>query len=91
MLADLDNDGRMDVVVCHVNEAAAVLHNVAVAGNRWVGVELAGENGGDVVGARGGGRVERPGADPVRQGRRQLRLLPGPSASLRARARPPGG
>jgi enediyne biosynthesis protein E4 len=35
-----------------MNEPAAVLRNVAGGGNRWLGVELAGDRGGDVVGAR---------------------------------------
>src|SRR5579883_388613 len=50
---DLDNDGKIDVVVSHLNEPVAVLRNVAdTAGRTWVGVRLIGEKGADVVGAR---------------------------------------
>src|SRR5579883_818194 len=42
VLADLDNDGRVDVVVCHMNEPVTLLRNVAPGGNHWLGVELAG-------------------------------------------------
>lgn len=50
---DLDNDGKTDVVVSHLNEPVAVLRNVApTAGRRWLGIELKGKAGRDVVGAR---------------------------------------
>ena len=50
---DLDNDGKIDVVVSHLNEPVAMLRNVApVRGRHWVGIELAGEKNRDVVGAR---------------------------------------
>jgi hypothetical protein len=64
-LGDLDNDGKIDVVVSHLNEPVAVLRNVAdTAGRRWVGVRLVGRKGADVVGARvviesAGGRQTR--------------------------------
>jgi hypothetical protein len=52
-LGDLDNDGRIDLVVSHVNEPVVLLHNVADVGdNHWLGVELAGRDHADVVGAR---------------------------------------
>ena len=52
-LGDLDNDGRVDAVVSHLNEPVVILRNVApVEGRHWVGVELAGEKNRDVVGAR---------------------------------------
>ena len=51
--ADLDNDGRFDLVCCHTNEPVSVLKNVAdVAGRHWLGVTLAGKDHADVVGAR---------------------------------------
>lgn len=62
---DLDNDGKVDVVVSHLNEPAVVLRNVAPTdGRHWVGFELAGEKNRDVVGARvvvesAGGRQTR--------------------------------
>jgi hypothetical protein len=50
---DLDNDGRVDVVVSHLNEPVVVLRNDSpTAGRNWVGVRLLGKNGADVVGAR---------------------------------------
>jgi hypothetical protein len=62
VLADLGNDGRVDVVVSHVNERVTVLRNVAPAGNHWVGVELVGAGHADVVGAKvtveAGGRTQ---------------------------------
>jgi hypothetical protein len=52
-LGDLDNDGRIDILVSHMNEPVAVLRNVAPqGGNRWLGVQLAGAGHADVVGAR---------------------------------------
>ena len=67
-LGDLDNDGKVDAVVSHINEPVAVLHNVAKTdGNHWLGVELVrkskdGKKFLDVVGARislaAGGRTQ---------------------------------
>jgi hypothetical protein len=52
-LADLDNDGRTDLIVSHLNEPAALLRNVAdLGGNHWLGVELIGAEHADVVGAK---------------------------------------
>jgi hypothetical protein len=50
---DLDNDGRVDVIVSHLNEPVAVLRNVSPTENRhWIGFRLIGAKGADVVGAR---------------------------------------
>jgi enediyne biosynthesis protein E4 len=49
---DLDNDGRVDIVLNHMNEPAAVLRNIASEDNHWLGVQLTGANNADVVGAR---------------------------------------
>jgi hypothetical protein len=61
-LADFDNDGKVDVAICHTNEPVAVLRNVAPAGNHWVGLTLKGAKNADVVGARvrltAGGRTQ---------------------------------
>jgi hypothetical protein len=63
MLADLDNDGRHDVIVCNMNEPAAVLRNILPNADRhWVGVALVGAGNRDEVGARitieAGGRTQ---------------------------------
>ena len=51
--ADLDNDGKVDCVVSHLNEPVTVLRNVApTVGRHWIGLELIGEKHRDVVGAR---------------------------------------
>jgi hypothetical protein len=61
-LGDLDNDGRVDAVISHLNEPVAVLRNVAPGGNHWLGVELADKSSADFVGARvtlkAGGRTQ---------------------------------
>ncbi len=50
---DLDNDGKVDVVVSHLNEPVTILRNVAQTdGRHWVGVELVCEKGHSPVGAR---------------------------------------
>jgi hypothetical protein len=49
---DLDNDGRTDLVISHVNEPAAVLRGTGGAGRHWLGVQLVGKDHADVVGAR---------------------------------------
>ena len=50
--ADLDNDGRPDLVFCNTNEQVRILRNEAPADRHWLGVELAGRERRDVVGAR---------------------------------------
>jgi hypothetical protein len=62
---DLDNDGKLDVVVSHLNEPVIVLKNIApTTGRNWVGLRLLGQKGADVVGSRvvlesAGGRQTR--------------------------------
>lgn len=51
-VGDLDNDGRLDLVVSHMNEPAAILRNVSREKHHWLGVELTGTGHADVVGAR---------------------------------------
>ena len=59
---DLDNDGRLDAVVSHLNEPVAVLRNAAPDGPHWVGFDLRRPGHADVVGARvvveAGGRAQ---------------------------------
>ena len=50
--ADLDNDGRVDLIVSRLNETAVLLRNVSNSGNHWLGVELHGKDHRDIVGAR---------------------------------------
>jgi hypothetical protein len=63
-LADLNNDGRTDVVVSHANEPVRLLMHDRPTGRAWVGVELVGAGNADVTGARltleaGGRRLTR--------------------------------
>jgi hypothetical protein len=52
-LGDLDDDGRVDLVVSHLNEPVVLLRNeAATPGRHWLGVELAGRDYADVVGAK---------------------------------------
>ncbi len=59
---DLDNDGRTDLVISHVNEPVAVLRGIGGAGHHWLGVQLVGKGHADVVGAKvqlvAGGRTQ---------------------------------
>jgi hypothetical protein len=48
---DLDNDGRIDLVISHTNSPVSLLRNV-VEGNHWLGVALKGRADRDAVGAR---------------------------------------
>src|SRR5262249_12247143 len=50
-VGDLDNDGRPDLVVSHINEPVAILRNECPSGNHWLGVELATQDNLDYVGA----------------------------------------
>jgi hypothetical protein len=51
-IGDLDNDGRPDLVVSHLNEPVAILRNTADTSNHWLGVQLEGRDHADLVGAR---------------------------------------
>ena len=51
-LADLDNTGRPDLIISHLNEPVAVLRNEADVGQHWLGIELVGKDHRDVVGAK---------------------------------------
>src|SRR5207302_2952689 len=51
-IGDLDNDGRPDLVISHLNEPVAVLRNQTDTANNWLGIELIGKDHRDVVGAR---------------------------------------
>jgi hypothetical protein len=51
-IGDLDNDGRPDLVVSHVNEPVTLLRNEAAQSHHWFGVRLVGKDHRDVVGAK---------------------------------------
>ena len=52
-LADFDNDGRTDVAINNLNQPASILRNIFPHSDRhWIGIELVGKDGSDVVGAR---------------------------------------
>jgi hypothetical protein len=51
-VGDLDNDGRIDLVTCPMNEPASVLRGIGGKEHHWIGVELAGKNHACVVGAK---------------------------------------
>ncbi len=55
-VGDLDNDGWPDLIVSHLNEPVVLLRNAAAdtagKGHLWLGLELSGEKGRDVVGAK---------------------------------------
>jgi hypothetical protein len=51
-IGDLDNDGRADLVISHINEPVVVLRNVVGLGGHWIGIELVPKEHRDVVGAR---------------------------------------
>jgi enediyne biosynthesis protein E4 len=63
-IGDLDNDGRPDLVISHLNEPVVLLRNISGEGCHWLGVELAGRDHRDLVGAKltletGGRRLVR--------------------------------
>jgi hypothetical protein len=52
-LGDLDNSGRIDLIVSHMNEPVAALRNIAPSGGRhWLGVQLSRRDHADIVGTR---------------------------------------
>jgi hypothetical protein len=51
-LGDLDNDGRIDIVLNPMNESAVVLRNRHDLGHHWLGIALVGHPYRDAVGAR---------------------------------------
>jgi hypothetical protein len=56
-LGDLDNDGRVDLVISHMNEPASILRGIGGESRHWLGVQLVGEDHADIVGARAELRV----------------------------------
>ncbi len=50
-LGDLDNDGRTDLVISHINAQAVLLKNIGADNHGWLGVELVGKSPRDPIGA----------------------------------------
>lgn len=50
-VGDLDNDGRPDVVISHLNEPVTVLRGIGSPGRHWIGVRLEGRDRACTVGA----------------------------------------
>ena len=51
-LVDLDNDGRIDLAISHVNEPVALLKNIYPEHGHWLGLRLQGRAHCDLVGGR---------------------------------------
>jgi hypothetical protein len=51
-VGDLDNDGRLDLVLSPINEPVVLLRNRLETGHHWLGVDLVGRPYRDAVGAR---------------------------------------
>jgi hypothetical protein len=51
-IGDLENRGLPDLIISHLNEPVALLHNEAAVGNSWVGIELEGKEHRCIVGAK---------------------------------------
>jgi hypothetical protein len=49
---DLDNDGRIDLVISHLNGPVVILRNQAESSHHWLGVELVDGKHRDLVGAK---------------------------------------
>ena len=49
---DLDNDGRTELVISHINDPAAILRGIGGRDAHWLGVQLIGNYFADVVGAK---------------------------------------
>jgi hypothetical protein len=55
-VGDLDNDGRPDLVISHMNERVVLLRNAPhgdeIPSRHWLGIELIGKNHRDITGAK---------------------------------------
>lgn len=50
-IGDIDNDGRLDLVLSHLNQPVTVLHNIADSKrHHWIGLALTGVKARDLVG-----------------------------------------
>jgi hypothetical protein len=51
-IGDLDNDGRTDLVISHINEPVAILRGIGGVGRHWIGLALEGKDYACAVGAK---------------------------------------
>lgn len=51
-LGDLEDDGRIDIVLTHMNEPAAILRGIGGEKNHWLGIRLVGKGHACVVGVK---------------------------------------
>ena len=49
---DLDNDGRIDIVISNMNEQAGVLRGIGGKDHHWLGIQLVGKGHACIVGSR---------------------------------------
>ena len=85
-VADLDNDGNMDVVIDDLDGEPMILHNNGIPGKHWVSFELAGTKSNRLaIGARLKTGRRRHDADRRNPQRRQLSLQPRFPRALRPR------
>ena len=84
-VGDLDNDGRPDLVVSHVNEPVTLLRNEAGETSHWLGVRLVGQGRPGCRRGEARSGIRRQDADPLRQERRQLPFVRRPADHLRPR------
>jgi hypothetical protein len=93
-IGDLDNDGRPDLVISHLNEPVTLLRNQPQGGqapaNHWLGIELIGRNHREITGAKvtlevGGRRLTRfakGGGSYLSSGDRRLLFGLGPDVQV---------
>jgi hypothetical protein len=51
-VVDLDNDGKLDLIISHLNAPVRIQHNIAPGKNHWFGLRLKGKQNRDLVGSR---------------------------------------
>jgi hypothetical protein len=51
-LGDLDNDGKIDLVISHSNEPVVLLRNEEKSNNHWLGIQLIGHGDRSITGAK---------------------------------------
>lgn len=51
-IGDLDNDGKTDLVISHINAPVTLLRNISQDRHHWLGIELVGATTRDPIGAK---------------------------------------